>query len=116
MKRIAVMAVCLSMPLTAAAQSNDGPYLSSISGNFLNSTCKANGANREICRAYVVGVADALVAHGQVCRPAGVTQEQLRAVVVAHLDARPADWHNHAFFFVRDALSKAFPCKRTARK
>jgi hypothetical protein len=100
-----------ALPLIASAPP-PGIYLSAVDGEMLHQMCDTPQSVEEQCKAYIIGVSDAITVQGLVCRPAGVTNTQLKAIVVNRLRARPQDWHFQGYFTVRDALKAAFPCPR----
>ncbi len=59
---------------------------------------------------YVVAAFDAFQMTGVICASKGITVDQAPAIVSAHLNANPTDWHFTAISLVRDALEEAFPC------
>jgi hypothetical protein len=110
-------AAVVTVALAASGVGAQGINVSGWTGNQLVKTCEApRGANHEICKAYILGVADTLAWDGDVCRPSEATGNQLTAVVKAYLNKRPADWHLHASFLAGNALRLAFPCSKAIRK
>lgn len=76
-----------------------------------------NLSEQGIALGYIVGISDVLEGHAingwRACSPAnGVTQGQVRDVVVQWLRAHPEKRHFGADGLVAEALQTAFPCKR----
>ena len=46
-----------------------------------------------------------------ICRPLGVSQEQLRQVFLNHMNVNPRAWHDTAAGLALDAFEEAWPCK-----
>lgn len=70
------------------------------------------------CYGYLMAAADTYNAwHGwgelkaRMCVPSAVSGEQLRLIVVKHLEVRPEALHYNAGGLVLNALMEAFPCK-----
>ena len=61
---------------------------------------------------YLDGIADAAVGLGYTCYPTGVTQAQLREVVMKYLRDHPERLNDPAPLLVLNGLLEAFPCKR----
>lgn len=61
---------------------------------------------------YLDGIADAAVGLGYTCYPTGVTQEQIREVVMKYLREHPDRLNDPAPLLVLNGLIAAFPCKR----
>jgi hypothetical protein len=102
--------------LAASGVSAQSIIVSGFTGNFLVEYCDGTRAAPTICKAYIIGVADTLALKNGICRPNGATDDQVVAIVTAYLKKRPADWHIHAAFITRNALTEAFPCQRAIRK
>lgn len=87
------------------------------SGNDLLTDC--NGAGSKIaCYGYLMAAVDTYITwntwgdiRDQMCIPDGVTPEQLRLIVVKHMEGIPERLHNTASSFVLNALMQAFPCE-----
>lgn len=61
---------------------------------------------------FTSGVADTLSLEGVICLPDGGTRGQVAAVVSKHVRDYPEQWARPAYRLVRDALVKAFLCKK----
>jgi hypothetical protein len=61
---------------------------------------------------YLDGIADAAVGLGYTCYPTGVTQAQLREVVMNYLRDHPERLNDPAPLLVLNGLFEAFPCKQ----
>ena len=61
--------------------------------------------------AYAVGVLDTLEG-SSICPPMTSSISQIGAVVAQYLNANPARWSEPAHRLVKDALKKAFPCRK----
>ncbi|WP_353203585.1 Rap1a/Tai family immunity protein [Sphingomonas sp.] len=65
------------------------------------------------CTGYILGVFDALSLTHEICpAPAKASTGEAIAAVRKALRSRPETWISAPSFIVRDALQKAFPCKR----
>lgn len=84
-------------------------------GNKLLTDCQNNqGINLGYCLGYVAAIADgmidAMVNGRTACIPNGVTQGQLRDIVVGKLIASPANRHLSADVLVAQAIADTYPC------
>jgi hypothetical protein len=84
-----------------------------MDGNELLQTCR----DREpACLPYVIGVADALEMVSRrltnICRPDGVTPEQLLDVLISWLEDNPAERHRPAAKLAGMAYAGAWPCNQ----
>lgn len=61
---------------------------------------------------YLDGIADAAVGLGYTCYPTGVTQEQIREVVMKYLREHTERLNDPAPLLVLNGLLEAYPCKR----
>ena len=61
---------------------------------------------------YIKGVYDTLSLTHVVCAPSNQTTGQIGVIVLQYLDEHPERWHEPAYFLVRDALVKPFPCSK----
>jgi hypothetical protein len=65
---------------------------------------------------YVDGIADAAVAMGYACYPAGIAPAQIREIVMKYLRDRPERLNDPAPLLVLNGLFEAFPCTRQDEK
>lgn len=83
-------------------------------GNHLYENCKRT--SKDYCVGYISGAYDmtrlyqADGADRIICPPKGVTNGQVRDVVLRDLELSPATRHEPAAVLVIRALKKAFPC------
>jgi Rap1a immunity proteins len=115
--------VVLSLPAPPALATEDWTMQANLSGKDLFENCNGEDADRLLCQAYVVGIADALLleksagssfAGWDACiptGPTGVKSERLITVVNKMLVEHPELRHLPAATLVATALSEAFPCK-----
>jgi hypothetical protein len=122
MKARAFAFVLLALAATAAAQN-----AAAKTGNTLYQECSAPLSTQEglvsriSCAAYIDGVADTEMALSVplkeakatkgICRPAGVTLEQMIDVVAQFLTSRPSRRAEPASQLVLVALFNAWPCE-----
>ena len=59
---------------------------------------------------YVLGVADSFN-NDVICIPAGVSKQEIFAVVGKYLNEHPSGWHNPAPVEISVALHISYPCK-----
>jgi len=59
-----------------------------------------------------VGLLEGLAHTGTFCVPSGVTRNQVVAVVVKDIEARPERMHERFGKLATEALTAAWPCKR----
>lgn len=95
-----------------------------VDGNRLLSECTVN---TDLCIGYIAAFHDtlSLLQDGKmsgteqfilnqslrICPPPEATIDQLRRVVVKHLENNPSQLHHTASFQVQNAVSDAFPCE-----
>ena|SRR5262245_30547651 len=80
----------------------------SLDGSALLRWC--NGPDSQFCNGYLLGIASASTG---VCFPsANVNTQQMRAIVVRYLTARPEHWHREAVELVLEALRATWPCHK----
>ena len=98
---------------------SQGAFAAFQTGNRLLSDCKsdANSVGLPYCYGYLAAANDthlAWVSSNRIekhfCLAKGVTVEQLRLVVVKHLEAHPDKLHLAAAGLTLNALIEAFPC------
>lgn len=91
------------------------------SGNFWTTQCRGETPT-SLCVGYLGGFIDmnwVLVASNDNplwCPPEEVTLEQVRKVVLAHMEARPQNLHEPFAMLAASALRKAFPCAARDKK
>lgn len=105
--------------LLTSGQANSAPAIViPDTGNDILSLCKTNN-NIEwgLCLGFILGVRDGLRVATVVsksprlfCIPTGVTNGQLRDIVVARLEATPAIRHLPAAAHIFTAFRDEFPC------
>ena len=87
-------------------------------GNTLYQKCQGNITQLSLCIGYIGGAYDGIAAMqdqtGQriICPPAGVTQGQMRDIVVKYLQYHPETRNELAADLTALALGAAFPCPR----
>jgi hypothetical protein len=80
----------------------------SLTGTALVRWC--NGPDFQFCNGYLLGVSSLST---DVCYPSvNVNTQQMRAVVVRYLTARPEEWHREAYELVLEAYRAAWPCNK----
>ena len=90
-----------------------------MSGNKLLSLCSSDEAfNIMACYGFIMGVDDseAVVSEWndlapRSCLPKNVQMEQLKLVVIKHLQSNPEYLHLGAASLVLNSISRAFPCE-----
>jgi len=95
--------------------------VSQETGDTLLEACESKTEFRQsYCFGYITGVADIEGMEAAVfpdrrraCRAEGVTNGQIKDVVVKYLKEHPEDRHFLAAILVMQAMAKAFPCKQT---
>jgi hypothetical protein len=117
MKRLVFLILILPLAPAGAAY---------ITGKELMNMCyatkldelKPNVTRYTNCLGYLQGVADtdgALAGWGDkpasFCIPTGVKSEELRQVVIKHLEKRSGEWQFTAASHVVNSFSQAWPCK-----
>ena len=116
MKRVLMLSVMM-MVLSVGDVNAGGNY---ESGNSLLQKCKSEPDLfylHGICTGYILGVAEALdgpergLGNFRFCTPEGVTNGQLKDVVVKWLQVRPQHRHFTGSSLIAAALRDAFPCK-----
>jgi hypothetical protein len=119
---LALVLTGLTVPADAATESRQG-----TTGNWLLEVCteKKEGSVKAIgdalsCVWYLRGVADTLDVwvkadqeNARACIPGGVTNIQMRDVVLDFLQKNPKDRHRSGAEVVTFALVEAWPCRRT---
>ena len=96
------------------------PARATVTGNDLKQDCDAPDASpgAMYCLAYETGVLDAIrgldsvSAHPQLCTPAGVTGEQLLAMLRKYLADHPERLHYLASSLIEDMYAESFGCKK----
>ena len=104
------VAILLAMTMPVSAEVTD-------SANFLLPGCKALGREREstpewrriLCLAYIQGLVSG-AGGKETCPPKEVTGDQVVAVVVKYIEARPERLHEHFGKLALEALKAAWPC------
>lgn len=82
-------------------------------GNGLLADCTSTDfTNRMVCMAYIIGAADMAGGLGQICRPAQVTFEQTKDVVINRLKSDPGNRHKASSVLIIMYLKATFPCKK----
>lgn len=89
------------------------------SGNFWLPMCAGQRGSvaDAMCIAYIQGLGsaysfwDVRANLGKLCIPAGVTIDQMRAVIVKNLQERPDQWHRPFVVLSYEALIGAYPCE-----
>ena len=107
--------VIVGLPVVLASPSWASGY---YSGNQLLNFCAAQDATFDaVWLAYIVGATDGLLVMqdglkggGKLCIPAGVKVEQLKDIVVRHLQAHPETRHYAAAGEVLLSLMESFGC------
>ena len=108
----AAVAILLALTMPVSAEVTD-------SANFLLPGCKALSREREstpewrriLCLAYIQGLVSG-VGGKETCPPKEVTGDQVVAVVVKYIEARPERMHEQFGKLALEALEEAWPCKR----
>lgn len=80
-----------------------------VTGNDLHEMCRE--VDRE-CKAYIIGVHDALAPPRPYCTPIEVRGSQIQDVVRLYLEAHPEERHRTAPSLIVTALSNGFPCPK----
>ncbi len=81
---------------------------SALDGSALLRYC--NGPDFQFCSGYLLGIASMTV---DVCYPsANINTQQMRAIVVRYLTARPEHWHREAHELVLEVLRATWPCQK----
>jgi hypothetical protein len=104
----------LALALVAIPARTETVVLSDMPGSRLIETCSVVStvtAGYNICTGYTAAVTDSLVLGKEICRPTGVTGNQIIAIIRKHLEANPDRWHLHGYTLIREALKGAFPCE-----
>lgn len=105
----AVFAIMPSQPTFAATP----PNTDITTGNGLYAICTSPEDDfRLLCLAYVMGATDVLVRLGANCRPHGVTNEQMKDVVIAGLRDDVISRHLASSALMMKYEAAAFPCKK----
>ena len=103
--------------LLAGTPSSQGHVLSPTSGTMLHNMCaqlrEVDGRVYSPCTSYILGVYDGLSQSLQVYTSTEVKTQQIVAVALKGIEQRPDSWHHHAWFLIRDALVRAFPCGKS---
>jgi hypothetical protein len=85
------------------------------SANYMMPGCRdwlGDAAANLFRQGRCAGVIEGLIyLNGGACRPEGSTREQSVRVVVAYIDARPAQMHERFDDLALEALRAAWPCK-----
>jgi hypothetical protein len=68
-----------------------------------------------MCYGYILGVGAMLRDIGSVCFPAWATHSEIKDVVVADLQAHPAERNERPEVLITKYLTVAFPCSRAAK-
>lgn len=109
MKHLITLAVAFSpMPLHAQTA------MVGMTGNQLYEHCKSKDANDlNACYGYILGVVDVNWIFAKSAKPVlpiadGVTGEQIKDIVVRHLEAHPEERHLPASFIAYMAIKLAF--------
>jgi hypothetical protein len=109
-------ALLLSIVIIAAASTSyaASPVFAFVHGNDLYPGCQKTPDNG--CFAYLSGVADALEMVAprltNICRPKGVTIDQMMDVLIDWLEDHPAERHRPAAKLAGLAFAEAWPCNR----
>lgn len=91
------------------------------SGNSIWSYCQKKISSKLICAGYIHGVADAIFNLGELgqpfvlwraCYQNGITNGQIKDVVVQFLRDNPSLRNGPAPLLIAEALSKAWPCSK----
>jgi hypothetical protein len=106
--------VVLLMLMGMEAASAAGPVKAFMHGNDLYPACRTTPDTG--CVVFVVGLADALEMVAphltNICRPNGVTYDQLLDVFMNWLEDHPADRHRPAAKLAGLAFAEAWPCNK----
>jgi len=109
MKSILVAVLVLGASGTAWAQRQ-----SPVKGSTLMAACTGNG--KVACDAYLDGFSDAVLEEGHAnavaCIPVSATGTELRDVLVKYLRDHPEMQSQRASTIVKNALSKAYACRK----
>lgn len=110
MRAVLLVLVTVLATLTASAATR---VIAFMDGNELLETCQLSKPD---CLPYVIGVADALEMVStrltNICRPDGVTPEQLRDVLISWVWDNPAERHRPAAKLAGLAYAEAWPCNK----
>ena len=88
--------------------------LSTVNGAMMAQECaKDRGMSLDSCTSYILGVADTLQMSRITCRPVS-DAATLQTVTIArrYIRDHPEKWGWHPSALIREALVKAFPCRR----
>lgn len=88
--------------------------LSTVNGAIIAEECaKERGLALDTCTSYILGVADALQLTRNTCRP-NSNAATLQTVTIArrYIRDHPEKWGWAPSALIREALVKAFPCRR----
>jgi hypothetical protein len=100
------------MLLTGSAHAQENTY----SANWALPGCRnlLQGNNSDLYRqGHCSGVLRGIIfAASDICLPAGVTGNQMVAVVVRYADQQPQRWHEFFAQLAQEALLKTWPCRR----
>lgn len=111
----ALLALCLASTLSAL-QIPSTSAQDSQSANFWIEVCQEDHAANLLCIGYLRGMYDMnemmtfLHKRPIWCLPTGATLPQMRMVIMADLQSRPAELHLPFAGLATIALRKAFPC------
>lgn len=105
---IAVVALALPHPAQAIENTDTG------TGNQLLATCSADKSYYAsgTCMGYILGVADAAGAMKYWCPAGGVTQGQVRDIVVNGLHSDVSHRQESSLDLIVKYLSVSFPCRK----
>ncbi|WP_157959632.1 Rap1a/Tai family immunity protein [Devosia submarina] len=108
MKRIISLLLLVAMTQTSYGASRVTAFMD---GNELFEACQVQDQS---CPGYIIGVADALemvAPHlANICRPQGVTAQQIADVLMEWLDEHPEERHRPAAKLTGLAFAEAWPC------
>jgi hypothetical protein len=101
--------LALTMPASAQDVNSANYYLPGCKGHLDPNSAHTWG--RALCVAYLAGLVYG-VGGKDFCAPDGATDNQVIAVVIKYIEARPERMHEQFGKLAIEALSAAWPCKR----
>lgn len=108
-------ALILALAALAATPAKAETNIATDTGNGLLNVCNDNDLLL-LCGGYIVGMRDGfqMLAPGLYCEPPGVSNGQVKDIVVNYLQAHPESRHKSSYILAFAALYSAWPCPRTA--